>query len=205
MNHLKLCGLFLLMLIQISHEIKAQKLVLRNEDGKKLHRYKDGRTIDFRTNVDYFPNFNFDVGTKEVRALGVVDSIRNEKLYLSETILILSFDQHKHQLIEKMYEGEYVQLKYTDIKSMSYTSSTEALGNGLFSVGLGTMAVSLFFGINDGPYAWDRVAIVAGLGAASAVIGIIMEKSFKSKPVKVKQFDGVDYFDEYISGTLQME
>ena len=186
-------------------ELSAQKLVLRNEDGRKLHRYKKGRTIDFRTAVDYFPNYGFKQGTREVRALGVIDSIIDEDVFLSETILILSFDNHQSVLIEQMYEGDLIKLNYNDIRGMSYTSSTEALGNGLFSVGIGTIAVSLFFGINDGPYAWERVAIVAGLGAASAISGFILEKAFKSKPVRLKNFEGVDYFDEYISGTLQIE
>lgn len=193
---------FLLMLISTSY-LEAQRIEISNEKGKRIYTLKEGRNIDFR--IDHkklYPESSGDI--LETRMYSIVDSIVGNKMYLSENQIIINFTKTETLLVEMPYEYTELTINLGDIKGMSFTPIGASIGNSLFMIGIATILASPLLGITPDGYSTQRVVTVAGIGAATTVLGGSMKLVFGQKPVKFKDFDGPDYFKKYQKGSISI-
>lgn len=194
----------LLLLILFSPSfLKAQRIEVKNEKGKKIYTLKEGRNIDFR--IDHnklYPESNGDI--LESRMYSVIDSIIGNKLYLSENQIIINYTRTEALLTEAPYEYTELSINLGDVKGMSFTPIGASIGNSLFMIGIATILASPLIGITPEGYSTQRALNVLGIGAAATVIGGSMKLAFGQKPVKFKEFDGPDYFKKYQKGSISI-
>ena len=190
------------MLIALSCvSVYAQKIDILNENQKKIYTIKDGRDLDFR--IDYkklYPESNDSV--VESRVFALVDSIKGDLLYLSESFIVTNYTKDNGTLIEKEYEYTELVINIQDIKAVSFTPTMASIGRALLTIGLATLVVSPLLGISSGGYKSERFVTVATIGAGTAIIGGAFAISFGQKPVKFKDFEGPEYFKKYQKGSL---
>lgn len=195
-------GLILLMFLWASG-LKAQRLEVKNEKGKRIYTLKEGRNIDFR--IDYkklYPELKGDI--LESRMYSIIDSIVGEKMYLSENQIIINYTKSESLIVELPYEYTELTVNLGDIKGMSFTPIGASIGNSLFMIGIATILASPLLGITPEGYSSQRALSVAGIGLATAAVGGSMKLVFGQKPVKFKEFDGPDYFKKYQKGSISI-
>jgi len=193
--------LFLMIIALSCASVYSQKIGVFNEKHKKIYTIKAGRDLDFR--IDYnklYPERNDSI--VESRVFALIDSIKGDKIYLSESFVIANYTKDKDIIIEREYEYTELIINIDDIKSASFTPIMASIGKALLTIGIATMVVSPLLGISSGGYRTERVVTVASIGAGTAIIGGAFAFSFGQKPVKFKDFEGPEYFKKYQKGSL---
>ena len=181
--------------------VYSQKIGIFNEKQKKIYTIKPGRNIDFRIDYDkLYPEKKDSI--VETRVYALIDSIRGDKLFLVENIIVINYTKDKDILVEAEYEYTDLVVDIKDIKAMSFSPTMAAIGNALLMVGIATIIVSPILGITPDGYSTQRFATVATIGAGTAVIGGAFSLTFGQKPVKFKDFEGPEYFKKYQPGSL---
>ena len=184
--------------------LKAQGIGIYNSEHKLIHRYQQGSDIDFR--IDYkklYPERNDSI--LEARVYGVIDTINRKDIHLVENYVILHMTRDHYYLIEKEFEYTDLTIGADDIKAVNFTTTGQSIGTALIAVGLAAVVISPLFGLNPGGgFAGERMAIAAGMGAGCAVIGTGFYIAFGQKPVRIKNFNGPDYFKKYQGGSISL-
>jgi hypothetical protein len=181
----------------------SQQLGVYNADQKMIYKIKAGKELDFR--IDYkklYPEKGDSV--LESRVFGLIDSISGEDIYLIENIIVLNFTKTESNLVETEYEYTSLTINLRDIKSLSFTPTAASIGNALWFVGLATMVISPLLGITPDGFSSGRLLTTASIGAGTALVGGTLKWTFGQKPVKIKDFDGPDYFKKYQRGSISM-
>lgn len=187
----------------LSTQIAAQGIGVYGKKDKLIYKIGVGKSLDFR--IDYEKVFpKRDDSILEVRLYSVLDSIDEETLHLTENQIVMQYTGTRSILVEKETEMDLLKVDFKDIEAVSFTTTGESVGNALFVIGLAAMVVSPLFGFNSGSYAPERVVLVAGMGAGSALIGGAFSLLFKQDPVQIKEFDGPQYFKKYQKGHLSI-
>ncbi|MEQ8325458.1 MAG: hypothetical protein RIC15_05900 [Vicingaceae bacterium] len=197
-------ALYFLLLFSLSQSNAiAQRLGVYNAEHKLVYKYKAGSSIDFR--IDYnklYPDRTDSI--LESRVFGFIDSISGNEIRLIENQVILHFTRTNEVLVEEPYEYTDLTVNALDIKALSFTTTGQSIGTALIAIGAAALIISPLFGLNPEGYSGERVAIVAGMGLGSAVIGTGLYFSFGQKPVKIKPFNGPDYFKKYQGGSISL-
>lgn len=179
----------------------AQKIEVYNESGKMIYSYREGRNLDFR--IDHKKLYpDSDGSILESRMYSTIDSISGNTLFLTDNMLVADYSKTETILRETEYEFTELSIDIGDIKAVSFTPLSAAIGNSLFSIGLATVLASPLLGLTPDGFSTSRFATVAGIGLATAGTGAIFKFGFRQKPVKIKEFDGPEYFKKYQSGSL---
>ena len=201
---MSLAGRIAILLVLCSYGLSAQKLLVYNAKDKPIHRYKPGKSIDFRVDYDKLYEVESD-SVLEVRMYSTIDSIAKDVLILSENQVILHYGKDRTSLIEKDYDFNQLMLNIRDVKAVSFSSTMESVGTAFFVVGLAAAVVSPLFGLSSGGYATQRVILLAGIGLGTMAVGGTLSLAFKQKPVKIQEFNGPPYFNKYQDGRLALE
>ncbi len=195
---------YFFLLVFFAGSLSAQKIGVYNEKGKKVYHIKKGRNLDFRIDYDrLYPGRKSD-SIIEARVYSLIDSIRGEKIFLSESYVVLYYTNKTSFLIEKEYEKDHLNVQLRDIKGMSFSPMISSVGNSLWTVGLAALITSPLIALIPNGWSTDRFVTVATIGAGTAIIGGTLKFAFGQKPVKFKDFDGPDYFKKYQRGSLSI-
>ena len=184
--------------------LKSQQIGIYNAEHKLIYKYKVGRSIDFRIDYDkLYPNSSDSI--LESRVFGVIDSISGREIYLLENQVILNFTKNGEYLVEMPLEYTDLMVTTEDLKSVSFTPVMHSVGTAFIAIGVAAVLVSPIVGLNPGgDYATERFAIAAGMGLGSIIIGAGLQLGFSQKPVKLKVFNGPDYFKKYQTGSVSL-
>ena len=175
-----------------------------NAEHKLIYKYKVGKNIDFR--IDYnklYPNSSDSI--LESRVFGVIDSIHGKEIYIIENQIILNFTKNGEYLVEKPLDYTDLVISTEDLIAVSFNPTMHSVGTAFIAVGLAAILVSPLLGFVPGEsFATERFAIAAGMGLGSVVIGVGLQLGFSQKPVKLKVFNGPDYFKKYQTGSVSL-
>jgi hypothetical protein len=199
---------YLLLLVSFnalfSTDLLAQQVGVFNAEHKLIYKYKVGRNMDFR--IDYnklYPNTSDSI--LESRVFGVIDSIHGKDIYLVENQVILNFTKNGEYLVEMPLEYTDLVVSTDDLIAVSFNPTMHSVGTAFIAIGVAAILVSPLFGFVPGQsYSTERFSIAAGMGLGCAAIGVGLQLGFSQKPVKLKAFNGPDYFKKYQTGSVSL-
>ncbi|HAW51703.1 MAG TPA: hypothetical protein DCX54_05150 [Flavobacteriales bacterium] len=185
-------------------ELYGQQIGVFNSEHKLIYKYKVGRNLDFR--IDYnklYPNTSDSI--LESRVFGVIDSIKGKEIYLIENQVVLNFTKDHEYLVEAPLEYTSLVISTEDLMSVSFNPVMNSVGTAFIAIGVAALLVSPVLGYVPGEsYATERFAIAAGMGLGSVAVGLGLQLGFSQKPVKLKAFNGPDYFKKYQPGSVSL-
>ena len=203
-NQLKYFVLFISLIALFTNDTHAQQVGVFNAEHKLIYKYKAGKNIDFR--IDYnklYPNTADSI--LESRVYGVIDSIIGKEIHLVDNQIIINFTKSNEYLVEMPLEYTDLIIKTDDLMAVSFNPIMHSVGTAFIAIGVAALLVSPVLGFVPGEsYSTERFAIAAGMGLGSTVLGLGLQFGFSQKPVKLKVFNGPDYFKKYQTGSVSL-